>query len=66
MSIKRILDDMDYGLAPESPDEVKNWLLKHNSSFGHFIGGVFTKPKNQFKSVNPSNGETIALSLIHI
>ena len=51
---------MDYGLAPESPDEVKNWLLKHNSSFGHFIGGVFTKPKNQFKSVNPSNGETIA------
>ena len=51
---------MDYGLAPESPDEVKNWLLKHNSSFGNFIGGVFTKPKNQFKSINPSNGETIA------
>ena len=40
MSIKRILDNMNYGLAPESPDEVKNWLLKHNSSFGHFIGGA--------------------------
>ena len=45
MSIKKILDDMDYGLAPENPDEVKNWLLKHNCSFGHFIGGAFTKPK---------------------
>ena len=51
---------MDYGLAPENPNEVKNWLLKHNCSFGHFIGGAFTKPKNQFKSINPSNGETIA------
>ena len=51
---------MDYGLAPENPEEVKNWLLKHNSSFGHFIGGTFTKPKNQFKSINPSSGETIA------
>ncbi len=60
MSIKKILDDMDYGLAPENPDEVKNWLLRHNSSFGHFIGGAFTKPKNQFKSINPSNGEIIA------
>ncbi|MFL2793948.1 MAG: aldehyde dehydrogenase family protein [Paracoccaceae bacterium] len=60
MSIKKILDDMDYGFAPENPEEVKNWLLKHNSSFGHFIGGAFTKPKNHFKSINPSNGETIA------
>ena len=51
---------MDYGFAPENPEEVKNWLLKHNSSFGHFIGGAFTKPKNHFKSINPSNGETIA------
>ena len=51
---------MDYGLAPESPEEVKRWLLEHNSSFGHFIGGKFTKPKNEFISVNPSNGEFIA------
>ena len=60
MSVKKILDDMDYGLAPESPEEVKRWLLEHNSSFGHFIGGKFTKPKNEFISVNPSNGEFIA------
>ena len=60
MSVKKILDDMDYGLAPESPEEVKKWLLEHNSSFGHFIGGKFTKPKNEFISVNPSNGEFIA------
>ena len=51
---------MDYGLAPESPEEVKRWLLEHNSSFGHFIGGKFTKPKNEFISFNPSNGEFIA------
>ena len=51
---------MDYGVAPESAVEAKKWLLKHNSSFGHFIGGAFTSPKQGFKSVNPSNGETIA------
>ena len=51
---------MDYGLAPESPEEVKKWLRQHNSSFGHFIGGNFTNPKNDFKSLNPSNGEVIA------
>ena len=51
---------MDYGVAPESAGEAKKWLLKHNSSFGHFIGGALTSPKHGFKSVNPSNGETIA------
>ena len=51
---------MDYGLAPESPEEVKKLLRQHNSSFGHFIGGNFTNPKNDFKSLNPSNGEVIA------
>ena len=60
MSVKKILDSMDYGVAPESAGEAKNWLLKHNSSFGHFIGGALTSPKHGFKSVNPSNGETIA------
>jgi aldehyde dehydrogenase (NAD+) len=60
MSVKKVLDAMDYGLAPESPEEVKKWLLQHNSSFGHFIGGNFTKPKNDFNSVNPSNGEVLA------
>ena len=33
MSIKKILGDMDYGLAPESPEEVKNWLLKPICSY---------------------------------
>ena len=60
MSVKKILDSMDYGVAPESAGEAKKWLLKHNSSFGHFIGGALTSPKHGFKSVNPSNGETIA------
>ena len=45
MSVKKILDSMDYGVAPESAGEAKKWLLKHNSSFGHFIGGALTSPK---------------------
>ena len=57
MSVKKILDSMDYGVAPESAGEAKKWLLKHNSSFGHFIGGALTSPKPGFKSVNPSNGK---------
>jgi len=27
MSVKKILDSMDYGVAPESAVEAKKWLL---------------------------------------
>ena len=48
---------MDYGVAPESAVEAKKWLLKHNSSFGHFIGGAFTSPKQGLNLSIPLMGK---------
>jgi aldehyde dehydrogenase (NAD+) len=60
MTIKEIFDRMDYGPAPEGNAEVKSWLAKHKSSFGHFIDGGFTKPGAGFATKNPATGDTLA------
>ena len=39
----------DYSPAPESKD-----LVKFQASYGHFIGGKFTKPANTFSTINPA------------
>src|SRR3984957_4581155 len=57
--IKDILRTMDYGPSPESSEHVGVWLEEHKSGFGHFIGGVFTKPGDLFDVVNPATGERI-------
>lgn len=61
MTIKEIFDRMDYGPAPEGNAEVKAWLAKHKSSFGHFIDGGFAKPGTGFATKNPANGDTLAM-----
>ncbi len=58
--IKDILRTMDYGPSPESSEHVGVWLKEHESGFGHFINGVFTKPGGLFDVFNPANGERIA------
>src|SRR5580693_4875423 len=58
--IKDILRTMDYGPSPESSEHVGVWLEEHESGFGHFINGVFTKPGDLFDVFNPANGERIA------
>src|ERR1700684_1607166 len=58
--IKDILRTMDYGPSPESSEHVGIWLKEHESGFGHFINGVFTKPGDLFDVFNPANGERIA------
>jgi aldehyde dehydrogenase (NAD+) len=59
-TITEIFESMDYGPAPESDKAALAWLDAHGKSFGHFIGGAWTKPKAQFDVVNPANGKTIA------
>jgi aldehyde dehydrogenase (NAD+) len=61
MTIKEIFDRMDYGPAPEGNAEVKAWLAKHKSNFGHFIDGGFAKPGTGFATKNPANGDTLAM-----
>jgi aldehyde dehydrogenase (NAD+) len=59
--IRDILKTMDYGPAPEDDKDVRAWLAKHKSGFGHFIGGGFSKPGNStFEVRNPANGEKLA------
>ena len=61
--MKKIQDSfkkMGYEEALESDKEALEWIAKHNGQFGHFIGGRFTKPKNLFKTINPSNKKEIA------
>src|ERR1700729_4232853 len=58
--IKDILRTMDYGPSPESSEHVGVWLAEHESGFGHFINGAFTKPGDLFDVFNPARGERIA------
>src|SRR5271156_5838339 len=58
--IKDILRTMDYGPSPESTEHVGIWLEEHESGFGHFINGAFTKPGALFDVFNPARGERIA------
>lgn len=50
---------MDYGEAPESDKEVREWLARHER-FGHFIGGKMVPGKAHFASLNPADGTELA------
>ena len=60
MSIAKYFDDMSYGPSPESDAEARNWLARHNHSFGHFIAGAFTQPAQQFETLEPATGKPLA------
>ena len=62
MSIMKILETMDYGVAPENTDEAMNWLNDHGKKFGQYINGEFIKGKkaSYFDTCNPANGEKLA------
>jgi aldehyde dehydrogenase (NAD+) len=58
--IAEIFTSLDYGPAPESPDVALAWLAAHESKFGHFIDGKWTKPGKTFASDNPATGKKLA------
>ena len=59
-TITSILENMDYGPAPESAAIAQDWLTRHKGGFGHFIDGAFTPArKDSLAVINPSTGETI-------
>ncbi|PSH61162.1 aldehyde dehydrogenase [Phyllobacterium sophorae] len=53
---------MDYGPAPESDTDVRNWLETHATGFGHFINGKFTGVGGHktFAVINPANDAVLA------
>ena len=62
MSIAEILDNIDYGPAPESDTEARAWIEKRAAGAGLFIGGAWRKPESGkwFDTVNPATGEVLA------
>lgn len=58
--ISQIFQTLDYGPAPEGPEQAVAWLDSHDRKFGHFIDGAWTKPGKTFASNNPASGDKLA------
>ena len=58
--IMQIFQSLDYGPAPEGPDQAIAWLDSHGRKFGHFIDGQWTKPGKTFTADNPATGAPLA------
>ena len=59
-TVAEIFETMEYGPAPESDGPARAWLSSHNATFGHFVGGVWTKPGKTFDVIDPSTGKRLA------
>jgi aldehyde dehydrogenase (NAD+) len=60
MTVKDIIESMDYGPAPESESIARAWLEQHAQGFGHFINGEFSQPGSEcFSTRNPADGTTL-------
>src|SRR5438046_9427626 len=62
MSIAEKFVTMEYGPAPEDPEEALTWLDRHERRFGHFINGTLQPPAEDsyFETADPSTGERLA------
>ncbi|ODT47796.1 aldehyde dehydrogenase family protein [Devosia sp. 63-57] len=58
--IAQIFDSLDYGPAPEAPDQAIAWLDSKARKFGHFIDGQWTRPGKTFAADNPATGASLA------
>lgn len=61
-SVARYFDTMDYGPAPESDTDARQWLAGHAQGFGHFIDGRFTQAAAgaRFETNEPATGQRLA------
>jgi aldehyde dehydrogenase (NAD+) len=59
-TVAEIFETMEYGPAPESDTPARAWLAQHDATFGHFIGGRWTKPGKTFDVIDPSSGKGLA------
>ena len=61
-SISKLLDDMSYGPAPESPDAAEAWLDGHDRRFDLFIDNRWKGPSDEryMQVSRPATGEALA------
>ena len=57
-----VFESMEYGSAPDSPDQAMEWLQAHDGHFHHFIDGAWTPSagNERIESVNPATGAPLA------
>ena len=62
MSVAEILDDLQYGPAPESDAEARAWLARHAEGTRLYIGGAWRAPKSGrfFDTTDPATGDVLA------
>jgi len=61
MNLQELMQNMDYGVAPESDSSAQAWLDEHQRDFKLFIDGKWvSSEKTPLTSTNPANGETLA------
>ena len=62
MTVATYFESMEYGPAPESDSNVREWLAGHGGSFGHFINGQFSDPakRKRFETHEPATGKKLA------
>jgi aldehyde dehydrogenase (NAD+) len=63
MEVRDLFENLEYGPAPESPNEALQWLEERASTLDHFIGGEWAKPDSgaYFPSNNPATGDLLAV-----
>ena len=59
-TVAELFQTMEYGPAPEADAPARAWLAAHHATFGHFIGGRWTKAGKTFETHDPSTGATLA------
>jgi aldehyde dehydrogenase (NAD+) len=61
-NVAEIFESMEYGPAPEGDGPVREWLARHESRFGLYIGGqwVDPSPASWLDTIDPSNGKVLA------
>jgi len=62
MSVRDILETMDYGPAPEARDQADTWIAEHGGTFKLFIDGKWRAAKSgaTFTTSNPADGQKLA------
>ena len=59
-NISDLSNQMNYGPAPEDASLAYEWLDIHGGTFGHWIDGQWTSPRQDFLSINPADESRLA------
>jgi len=61
MTVKDILETLEWGPAPESDKFAREWLDNHGPDFGMYINGAWVKSQSgdNFETINPATGEVL-------